>query len=227
MKTVSVIIVTAGTASRMNGIDKQLFTLDHIPVFLHSVLTFSQIEEVCEIVIVAKKHQLSVMKQYCDEYNINKPILIVSGGETRQQSCFCGVSACQADSNYIAFHDGARPLVTVEEIRQVIRDAQHYGAASLGVPSKDTVKIVGKDGLVKTTPDREQVYSVQTPQVFEKAQYLLCMEQAQQKGIHYTDDCQLFELVQKPVFITKGSYQNIKITTPEDLSLAQQLLKQR
>ncbi len=227
MKTVSVIIVTAGTASRMNGIDKQLFILDHIPVFLHSVLTFSQIEEVCEIVIVAKKHQLSVMKQYCDEYNINKPILIVSGGETRQQSCFCGVSACQTDSNYIAFHDGARPLITVEEIRQVIRDAQHYGAASLGVPSKDTVKIVGKDGLVKTTPDREQVYSIQTPQVFEKTQYLLCMEQAQQKGIHYTDDCQLFELVQKPVFITKGSYQNIKITTPEDLSLAQQLLKQR
>jgi 2-C-methyl-D-erythritol 4-phosphate cytidylyltransferase len=224
---VSAIIVAAGNASRMGGVNKQILKINGLSVLMYSILAFEQVELVDEIIVVTKKETLSGMKSELAQYTFTKPVLFTEGGDTRQKSVAKGIMLCSPDTEYVAIHDGARPLIQPDAIVRVIQDAIQYGAAALGVASKDTVKIVEENGFIVSTPERSRVYQIQTPQVFQKALYLKGMEYARSVSDCYTDDCQLAEAIGERVYVTQGSYRNIKITTPEDVLLVQTMLSQK
>lgn len=216
------ILVAAGQASRMQGIDKQFARLGPWPVVLHSALLFDRMPEIQKIVVVTRPDQQERMKALFDAYPFKTPVELVPGGSTRQESVQNGIAAA-GDCGYLAIHDGARPLVREEEVRRVLQDAERYGAATLGVLVKDTIKLAAADHSIETTPPRDRLYQIQTPQVFERTLYLHAAQSARERGQDFTDDCQLAEADGKKVYITQGSYTNLKITTPEDLALAETL----
>ena len=224
--SVSVIIAAAGSASRMEGIDKQMLPLNGLPVLLHSILLFDSIPQVREIIVVARKEQMASIDLLCRQHHIHAPVRLVQGGDTRQQSCAMGAAACSPDSQLVAIHDGARPLVAREDVLQVMADAEKWGAAALGVPSKDTVKLADPEGFIASTPDRSLVWNVQTPQVFRLELYRSALKKAEQEGLSATDDCMLVEAMGQRVYLTRGSYRNLKITTPEDRLIAEALAGQ-
>ena len=221
----SVIIVSGGKSSRMNGINKQFIELCGIPVIIRSIKAFDNIDEICEIIVVTSTENLDTMKKLISEYNFNKKIKITVGGETRQQSVFNGFKQVDDKSEYVAIHDGARPLISRNVIEQLIENVKLYRATTVGVPVKDTIKVV-QDGFIKSTPKRDTLFITQTPQVFEKKLYTESVEGAIKSGLDFTDDCQLVENIGYKVFMTIGEYSNIKITTPDDIKLAENLLKE-
>ena len=222
--TVSAIIACAGSFSRMNGVNKQLLELDGIPVAVHSILAFEQLDEVMEIIVSARECDIDEYKKLCKKYGVTKLKAVVKGGETRQQSIFNAYREVSKETRYVAVHDGARPLVSPENIKQCIRDASIFGGAVLGVPVKDTIKNVD-GGLITDTPDRRKLYITQTPQIFRKDIYVKGINFANSHELDFTDDCQLAEAVGAKVAMTESSYRNIKITTPEDIAVAEILLK--
>lgn len=224
-KDTSVIIVSAGRATRMNGIDKQFAEIDGIPVVVRSMAAFEKCESVGEIIISTRPDCLEKMRELAEKYGITKLSDVVCGGETRQQSVINGVRASSEKYPVIAVHDGARPLVRPEHIEKTISDARVFGGAVLGVPVKDTIKVV-HDGLVYDTPPRSSLYITQTPQVFKKSVYLRGVEFALRNELDFTDDCQLAEAVGVKICMTTGDYTNIKITTPEDIAAAEVFLKE-
>lgn len=225
MFRVSAILVAAGSASRMGGSRKPFLELGGIPAIRHSVRAFCQAGQVQEIIVVAREDEILRMKSVLREYNRTIPLKVVPGGETRQASVSNGVLACDSGSTHLAIHDAARPLVSVEDIRRVFADARRHRAATLGVVTKDTIKVV-EDGWIRQTPDRSRLFLTQTPQVFEHALYLKGLVHAREHHLDFTDDCQLMEAIGVPVYMTQGSYRNIKLTTPEDLAVARALLAQ-
>lgn len=222
--TVSAIIACAGSFSRMNGVNKQLLELDGIPVAVRSMLAFEQLDEVTEIIVSARECDIDKYKKLCEKYGVTKLKVVVKGGETRQQSIFNAYREVSKETRYVAVHDGARPLVSPENIKQCIRDASIFGGAVLGVPVKDTIKNVD-GGLITDTPDRRKLYITQTPQIFRKDIYVKGINFANSHELDFTDDCQLAEAVGAKVAMTESSYRNIKITTPEDIAVAEILLK--
>lgn len=222
--TVSAIIACAGSFSRMNGVNKQLLELDGIPVAVRSMLAFEQLDEVMEIIVSAREYDIDEYKKLCEKYGVTKLKAVVKGGETRQQSIFNAYREVSKETRYVAVHDGARPLVSPENIKQCIRDASIFGGAVLGVPVKDTIKNVD-GGLITDTPDRRKLYITQTPQIFRKDIYVKGINFANSHELDFTDDCQLAEAVGAKVAMTESSYRNIKITTPEDITVAEILLK--
>lgn len=222
--SVSAVIVAAGASSRMEGVDKQREPLDEIPVVVRAILAFSQCARIAEIVLVCREELIADYYALTLDYELDKVASVVGGGRTRQESVFRGVAACKGNSALLAIHDGARPLVDAALIDGVIDDALRYGAAAAGVPVKDTIKVRDQDGFIASTPKRETLAAIQTPQIFDAAIYRAAMELARKENCDYTDDCQLVEQTGRRVFISNGSYQNIKITTPEDLAVADALL---
>lgn len=221
----AVLLVCAGNATRMGGIHKILHPLGDAPVLAHSLRTFCICESVAELIIVCREQDLNEFRMVLDDLQLSLPVTLAKGGSTRQQSVKNGFSAITTNAEYVAVHDGARPLVRRADIEQVIADARRTGAATLGVPAKDTIKIV-REGVITDTPDRSTLYQTQTPQVFRRALYEQAAEQAQQRGQDFTDDCQLVEALGVQVTMTTGSYTNIKLTTPEDFAIAEALLKE-
>lgn len=221
---VTAILAAGGSSSRMGGINKQLLELDGAPVLLRSALALSRSALISEIVVVAPQEQ--VMEYYQLLRSVPKIKTIVAGGTSRQQSVLNGTLAASPQAELYCIHDGARPFVTPGHIDAVIMDAVSCGAATLGVPLKDTAKRVDQNALVTETISRQQVYLIQTPQVFSADLYRQAVEAAAQSGEDYTDDCQLVEALGKPVKVTEGSPANIKITTPEDLLLVYGILGQ-
>lgn len=219
----AVLLVCAGNASRMGGINKILHPLGNTTVLLHGLRTFCQCESVAELVVVCREQDLPRFRQIIDQEQLPLPVSAVTGGSTRQQSVANGFAAVRTDCAYLAIHDGARPLVKPADIEHVIADARTYGAATLGVPVKDTVKIV-KDGTICETPDRRLLWLTQTPQVFRRQSYAEALAAASAAGKDYTDDCQLMESLGLSVAMTRGDYSNIKLTTPEDFAVAEALL---
>ena len=209
----------------MNGINKQFIELCGIPVIIRSIKAFDNIDEICEIIVVTSTENLDTMKKLISEYNFNKKIKITVGGQTRQQSVFNGFKQVDDKSEYVAIHDGARPLISRNVIEQLIENVKLYRATTVGVPVKDTIKVV-QDGFIKSTPKRDTLFITQTPQVFEKKLYTESVEGAIKSGLDFTDDCQLVENIGYKVFMTIGEYSNIKITTPDDIKLAENLLKE-
>lgn len=219
-KFVSAVIVAAGNSSRMkSAVSKQLMQIGGKTVIENTVSKFRNCEYVDEIVVVCPLGDEDLYREL-----LGNDIIIKCGGTTRQQSVFNGVSSTDDNCSIVSIHDGARPLISITDIKRVIADAEIYGASTLAVPLKDTVKIV-KDNVVIDTPDRNILFAVQTPQVFYKKDYLKAFRNALNNNAEFTDDCQLIEYLGAEVHITIGKYTNIKITTPEDIDIAEVLMK--
>lgn len=213
----SVIIAAAGSASRMDGIDKQLAEICGKSVIRHSAEAFCACDSVAEIVVVTREDIVEEIRRQLSDLQKVKAVII--GGKTRQESVFCALKHISKETLYISVHDGARPLILPETIEKNIADARVFGAAAVGVPVKDTIKTVD-DMLIVDTPDRSRMYSIQTPQTFRRAVYFEGAAFAGSHGLDFTDDCQLVEAINVKIAVTLGKYSNIKITTPDDLKIA-------
>lgn len=221
---VSAVIVSAGNSTRMGGINKQFLEINGIPVIARSIAAFQNSSCIDEIVIVTRENDFEKIKNLVERYGFNKVSKIVGGGETRQLSVYNGVVSTSEKAQIVAIHDGARPLVSDKVIEETVKSAIRYGAAATGVKVKDTVKIVDENNNITDTPDRAFMRFIQTPQVFEKSLYLDAVNTVENSKI-FTDDCMLVESYGKTVKFIDGDYENIKITTPEDVEIAESYLK--
>lgn len=221
---VAAVIVAAGSSTRM-GMPKMLLPLNGKPVIVHTLLAFQNCTAIDEIVLVTRAEDVDLMRELAANNGIGKLTSVVPGGDSRQYSVANGVRVCRADTAYFAIHDGARPLVSVACIESVIRAAQRDGAAAAAVRVKDTIKVADADGFIQDTPDRETLWSVQTPQTFERGVYLRAIEHMEATGLQVTDDCRMVEAIGYPVRLVEGEYTNLKITTPEDICTAEGWLR--
>ena len=223
----SAVVAAAGSSSRMgDGSNKLLLPLEGIPVLARTLRALDDARLVTEIVIATREEDLLTIGDLCKTYGISKPVKIVRGGATRAASVLAAALECRPDGAFIAVHDGARPLAEPELIDSVIRLAFRTNAAAPAVPVKDTVKVVA-DGKVVSTPDRETLRSIQTPQVFDAALLRAALQAAVAEDLPVTDDCSAVERMGKEVYLAEGSYENIKITTPEDMALAAAIVQRR
>lgn len=227
MKTTA-IIVGAGSSTRMGKtISKQLIKLNGTETILYTLRVFQSAENIDEIVVVCRAEDKEEIIQLAHSNNITKAVAFTQGGSTRQQSVANGVLCVSDDTDYIAIHDGARPLVLPEDINAVVNNAVKYKSSALGVFVKDTIKVIDENGFISSTPDRSKLIAIYTPQVFELSLYKSAMEKANKEEKDYTDDCQLVESLGEKVYVTKGNATNIKLTTPEDIVIAESFLSNR
>ena len=223
LKYCGAVIVAAGTASRMQGIDKVMAPLDGEPMILRTVRAFQDSDAIREIVIVTREDLVEKVRDLCAAYPKVKAVTV--GGADRAESVRNGLKALSPKVRLAAVHDGARPLVTDAVIDRTVRAAHRYGAAAPGVPVKDTVKIV-QGGLVSSTPDRTTLRAIQTPQIFDIDLLTGALEKAKKDNAAITDDCSAVELMGMSVKIVEGDERNIKVTTPMDLKIAECLLEE-
>lgn len=218
------IIVAAGSATRMGGIDKVMTKLGAKPVIVRSVRAFQDNPLIDEIIVVTRPELLEPVSKHIRPYD--KVKVVVCGGETRMMSVQNGLDAVSEGTALVAVHDGARPLVTQEVITKAVEKAAKFGAAAPAVPVKDTIK-VSTDGTVDETPDRTRLYAIQTPQVFDADLLRGALQNAAEKEIAVTDDCSAVEAIGMKIHLTDGDEENLKITTPLDLELAQMIWEKR
>ncbi len=224
LKKCGAVIVAAGSASRMGGIDKVMAQLHGEPMILRTVRTFQECDAISEIVVVTRQDLIMRITDLCR--NLPKVKAVVVGGASRQESVNLGLNSLSPDVKLAAVHDGARPLVTWQVIDRVVRAAHTYGAAAPAVPVKDTIKVV-KGGVVVNTPDRSTLQAVQTPQVFDFDLLRGALKKAQEDGAQLTDDCSAVERMGLAVRIVEGDEENLKVTTPVDLKIAEMILEGR
>jgi len=217
------VVPAAGSSSRMKGTDKLFYEISGTPVLVHTLRKLQDCSCIEEIVIATREEMFDVVAKLCDEYNISKVSKIVSGGESRLHSVLSGVRALGKNVKYVAVHDAARPFVSEKVILQAIEAAAKTGAAAPAVSVKDTIKRA-RGGVVLETPARDELFAVQTPQVFDRDLLLGALSHAVEKKIPVTDDCSAVEAIGMSVHLTEGDYNNIKITTPDDFILAQAIL---
>lgn len=199
---------------------KLLLKINGKTVLERSVNAFLNIFDIDEVIVVAREKDIPAFSDILTDERVS----FVVGGDTRQQSVMNALDVID-DCELIIIHDGARPLIKSEDIENTIRAAKENKAAAVGVFVKDTVKVVDKNGFVVSTPDRSTLFAVQTPQIFDFELYRNAAQNAREKGLDFTDDCQLVESFNQKVKTVVGSYSNIKITTPDDIVLAENLLK--
>lgn len=199
---------------------KLLLKINGKTVLERSVNAFLNISDVDEVIVVAREKDIPAFLDILTDERVS----FVVGGDTRQQSVMNALDVID-DCELIIIHDGARPLIKSEDIENTIRAAKENKASAVGVFVKDTVKVVDKNGFVVSTPDRSTLFAVQTPQIFDFELYKNAAQNAREKGLDFTDDCQLVESFNQKVKTVVGSYSNIKITTPDDIVLAENLLK--
>ena len=223
VKYCGAVIVAAGTASRMQGIDKVMAELAGEPMILRTVRAFQNSNVIREIVIVTREDLVERIQTLCKDYPKVKSVIV--GGADRPESVRNGLKALSSKVRLAAIHDGARPLITGLVIDRAVRAAHCYGAAAPGVPVKDTIKVV-QGGFVKSTPDRSSLQAIQTPQVFEIGLLMGALEKAKKDKAAITDDCSAVELIGMSVKIVEGDERNIKVTTPMDLKIAESLLEE-
>lgn len=222
------VIVAGGSSTRMGeGVSKQWITLCGLPVIVHTLLAFEQAESVQETVLVVKEDELARYEGISEAYGLRKPLSIVVGGNTRQQSVKNGFLSCADRADFVAIHDGARCLVTPDEIDRVCRAAFGSGAATAVARVHDTVKIITADGHIEKTVDRDTVRLAQTPQVFRTNVYHAALAVSERDTISVTDDCSLAEHIAYPIKTVECSSENLKITTAEDRSRAEAILINR
>lgn len=228
-KKCSAIILAAGVGKRMNSkIPKQFMELEGKPVLYYALKTFQE-SFIDQLILVTGASELDFCKkEIVDKYGFNKVKAVVAGGRERYHSVYEGLKAVEG-ADYVFIHDGARPFVELDMLERAYAEVELNKACVIAVKAKDTVKIADKDGFVKTTPDRSLVWQVQTPQVFEfqaiKKAHEIVM---QQDDIAITDDAMVYEAAfGKPVKLVEGSYENIKLTTPEDMEIAHIFLQKR
>ncbi len=223
---VCAVIPAAGSSQRMGGVNKLLLELAGLPVLAHTLSAFERCELIDHIVIVAREEDIVPYHQLCRELGFSKVHTIIRGGATRAHSVLEGIRSCPEGTGIVAIHDAARPLVTDEVIREAVEAAIQHGAAAPVVPMKDSVKRI-EDGLIAADIPRDTIAAVQTPQCFDRKRIESALVKALRRCIPLTDDCAAFEAARLPVCATRGDYQNIKVTTPEDLLTAEAFLAGR
>ncbi len=217
------VIVAAGSASRMGGIDKVMAPLKGEPMIVHTVRAFQECDAIKEIVIVTRPDLIRPITELCRD--CPKVRGVVSGGSSRQESVHLGLNALSEKVELAAIQDGARPLITWQLIDRVVRGANSYGAAVPVIAVKDTIK-VAPAGVVESTPDRSSLRAVQTPQVFDFDLLRGALKHAQEAGAEVTDDCSAVELLGMKVKTVEGDERNLKVTTPFDLKVAEMLMEE-
>ena len=223
---VSAVIVSAGNSTRMGGINKQFLEINDIPVIAHTINAFDNLDVINEIVVVTRECDIDYVVSLIEKYNFKKVSSVVPGGETRQLSVYNGVINTSDSADYVAIHDGARPLVSDKVIVNTLNNAFEYDAAATGVKVKDTVKVVDDNDNIVDTPDRSYMRFIQTPQIFKKSLYIDAVNSVENSK-NFTDDCMLIEAYGEKVKFVDGDYENIKITTPEDVELAENFIKRK
>lgn len=218
-----VIVVAAGSSTRMNGINKQTALLCGVPLIIRTLMRFEKCGKISNIILVVKPDDVFSMQQLADRYHIEKLTDIVCGGESRQQSVKNGLERLPENAEIVLIHDGARPFVTDEIICSVISALGTHNAVTCAVKLKDTVKQVDENGNVLSTPDRNTLVAVQTPQGVNVSDYRAALESSVDLG-RFTDDMSVMEAAGHKPFTVPGSYENIKVTTPEDIALAEYLI---
>ena len=221
----SAVVPAAGSSTRM-GQDKLLLPLEEQPVLLHTLRALELCPYITEIVVVTREELIVPIGQLCRDAALEKVRKVIVGGATRSHSVLAGLGELSPDAELAAIHDGARPLVSQAVLEAVIRRASECGAAAPAVPVKDTVKRA-RDGLVAATLDRAELRAVQTPQVFQTDLIKTALARALAEGAELTDDCAAVERLGIGVALTEGDYCNLKLTTPEDLAVAEALLAWR
>jgi 2-C-methyl-D-erythritol 4-phosphate cytidylyltransferase len=218
---VGAIIAAAGESRRMDGVDKIFAPLGGKPALSYVLDAFEQCESISQIIVVVSKNNVAKYRQLIAENKHSKPIGVCAGGKRRQDSVAAGLQKLK-DCDWVVIHDGARSLVNKELIERGLAAARETGAAVAAVPVTDTIKIAGDDRIVLETPPRQNLWAVQTPQVFR---YVLILKAYQKAKGEVTDDAALVEAMGGKVKLYMGAYDNIKITTKKDLMIAEALLK--
>ena len=223
LKTCGAVIVAAGSASRMGGIDKVMAPLGGESMIVRTVRAFQNCDAIASIVIVTREDLIRPISGLCKD--MVKVTAVVAGGSSRQESVHLGLNALPKGTKLAAVHDGARPLISWQVIDRVVRAANTYGAAAPAIPVKDTIKVVA-GGLVQETPDRATLQAVQTPQVFDFDLLRGALKKAEADGASVTDDCSAVERTGMKIKIVEGDERNLKVTTPMDLKIAELLLEE-
>ena len=223
LKSCGAVIVAAGSASRMGGIDKVMASIGGEPMIVHTVRAFQNCDAIKQIIVVTRQDLIVPIMDLCHEFD--KVLAVIVGGSSRQESVEIGLGALSSDMKLVAVQDGARPLITDVVIDRTVRAAHTYGAAAPAVPVKDTIKEV-RGGIVMSTPQRSALRAVQTPQVFDVDLLKGAMKKAKDDGAEVTDDCSAVERMGMSVKIVEGDERNIKVTTPLDLKIAEILLEE-
>lgn len=223
LKSCGAVIVAAGNASRMGGIDKIMAPLGGEPMIVRTVRTFQESDVIKEIVVVTRQDLIIPVMDLCS--NFSKVIAVVAGGSDRAESVWAGIHTLSSKMKLVAVHDGARPFVSWQVIDRTVRAANSYGAAAPGIPVKDTVKVV-QGGVVIATPERSKLQAVQTPQVFDMDLLKGALTKVKAEQVSVTDDCSAVEHMGMSVKIVEGDERNIKVTTPSDLKIAELFLEE-
>jgi len=226
---VSVIIAAAGMSNRMGSkINKQFIDIDNKPILVHTLEKFERCKYIDEIILVSKGEEVEYCrKEIVKKYGFKKINKIIRGGKERQDSIYNGILALNENTDIVLTHDGARPFVRIENIEAGIRGVIEHGACVVGVPVKDTIKVIDEDNNIHHTPKRSMIWAAQTPQCFWANLLKKGYKYAIREGIIGTDDSSLIEKLGHKVKMVMGNYDNIKITTPEDLIMAESLLKEK
>ncbi len=218
------VIVAAGSASRMGGIDKVMAELRGEPMIVHTVRAFQDCDAIREIVIVTREDLILPITHLC--HGFGKVRAVVKGGASRQESVSLGLNALSESCKLAAIQDGARPLVTWQLIDRVVRAAHAHNAAIPAIPVKDTIKVTNS-ALVVSTPARSTLRAVQTPQVFDIDLLRGALKKAEEDGAEVTDDCSAVERLGMTVRVVEGDERNLKVTTPLDLKFAELLMEDK
>jgi 2-C-methyl-D-erythritol 4-phosphate cytidylyltransferase len=226
---VSAIIPAAGRGRRMGGLKKPYLDLVGTPILAHTLMVFQQCPLVDEILVVAAEgDEQNCVQNVIIPYGVDKVDQVVTGGETRQESVFNGLRKLTSDTDMVIVHDGARPFVTEEMIENTLESASEWGAATVAVPVKDTIKEADDENLVLKTLNRQRLWTIQTPQTFKYDLILQAHLYARENHIRVTDDASLIEQLEiHKVKLVMGTYENIKLTTPSDLAIARAILEAR
>lgn len=226
MPSCGAVIVAAGTASRMKGTDKVLAPLGGVPAIVRSIDAFQQTGEITEIVVVTRPELIAPITELCRTHGLSKVKHVVPGGASRPESVSLGLDCLSGRVELAAIHDGARPLVTPQLIADTVRAAVRFHAAAPAVPVKDTIKLA-ENHIVTETPERSRLFAIQTPQVFSFDLLRAALQKAVEDGLPITDDCSAVEAMGMSVYLTEGSDENIKLTTPIDLVVAEAIWSRR
>ena len=223
LPAVCAVIVAAGSSRRMGGENKLLLPLDDAPVLAHTLSAFEKCAAIRDIVLVCREQDILPYSDLARAFGISKLRTVTRGGDSRTASVLAGITAAPEDTGLVAVHDGARPLVSEAVITEAVYAAAECGAAAPVVPVKDSIKRIQNGNIAADVP-RDKLAAVQTPQVFDRALLTRALETAARENRTFTDDCAAVEAMGQAVRATHGSYENIKITTPEDILVAEAFL---
>lgn len=222
------LVPAAGSSERMGGTDKLLTPLCGVPVLVRTLRALDEADCIDEIVVAVRPDRLAEMAALVHDADLLKPVRVVEGGKSRAESVLLAALAVEGKAELLAIHDGARPLILPEQVDEMVLLGKRTYAAAPALPVTDTVKIADDiQGVVRATPDRKTLFAVQTPQVFQADILKAALQSALNAGAELTDDCSAVERLGKEVYLTAGWKENMKITTAEDITLAEALLRAR